>query len=427
MQMEDMILMSVDDHVVEPPDVFEHHLPEKYKDIAPRVHRQEDGSDQWEFLGIHIPNVGLNAVAGRPREEYGIDPTSFDEMREGCYDVHERVKDMSANGILSSLCFPSLPGFAGRLFAQIDDRDAALALLRAYNDWHIDEWCGAYPERFIPLSVPVIWDPELMADEVRRVARKGCHAVTFAENPVPLGYPSLHSDHWDPFWRACAEEGTIVCLHIGSSSQLATTAPDAPIDVMITLQPMNIVQAAADIIHSPVFKKFPDLKVALSEGGTGWVPYFLERLDHSYKVHHKWTGADFGDQLPSEVFMEHVLLCQISDEVGTELAREIGVDNITLEVDYPHSDSTWPESPELFWKEFQNANLTPEEINKISYENACRWFNFDPFSTRPKEKATVGALREEVAGHDVSIRPRGKGGGRGEPVRMSDFPSQDAE
>ncbi|MDP9336763.1 MAG: amidohydrolase family protein, partial [Actinomycetota bacterium] len=196
MRMDDMILVSVDDHVVEPPDLFEHHLPAKYKDIAPRIEHMPDGTDRWKFLDFDIPNVGLNAVAGRPPEEYGMDPTSFDELRPGTYDVKQRVLDMSANGVLGSLNFPSLPGFAGRLFAALDDKDAALALCRAYNDWHIEEWCGAAPDRLIPLAIPPIWDPAALADEVHRVEKAGCHAITFPENPVPLGLPSLHSDHW---------------------------------------------------------------------------------------------------------------------------------------------------------------------------------------------------------------------------------------
>ena len=291
MQMDDLIIVSVDDHVVEPPDMFERHLPAKYRDIAPHIVRKESGADVWQFHGMEVPNIGLNAVAGRPRDEYGIDPTSFDEIRDGCYDVSKRVMDMNANGVLGSLNFPSLPGFAGRLFGAMEDKDTAKVLAQAYNDWHIDEWCGSAPGRFIPLAIPMIWDPHALADEIHRVAKKGCHAVTFPENPEPLGLPSLHSDHWDPFWQACSDEGTIVCMHIGSSGKLVMTAPDAPIDVMIVLQPMNIVQCAADLIHSPVFKKFPDVTVALSEGGIGWIPYFLERLDHSYSVHKAWTGC----------------------------------------------------------------------------------------------------------------------------------------
>ena len=375
MKLDDMILVSVDDHVVEPPDLFERHLPAKYRDIAPRVVHEADGTDVWHFLDFEIPNVGLNAVAGRPREEYSINPTSFDELRPGCYDVAQRVLDMDANGLLGSLNFPSLPGFAGRLFAAMDDKDAALALNRAYNDWHIEDWCGAAPGRFIPLAVPPIWDAELIASEGHRVAKRGCRAITFPENPVPLGLPSLHDDSWDPVWKACSDESTVVCMHIGSSSKLAITAPDAPIDVMITLQPMNIVQAAADLIHSPVFKKFPGVTVALSEGGIGWIPYFLERLDHTYVTHKAWTGADFGKQLPSEVFMEHVILCFIEDEFGVRHAREIGADRICIETDYPHSDAIWPNAPEVLTAHFALTDLTDDEIDEMTHRNAIDFFH----------------------------------------------------
>src|SRR5947209_10366157 len=179
MRMEDMVIVSVDDHVVEPPDVFDDRLEARYRDLAPRLEHLDDGTDVWRFADVEIANVGLNAVAGRPKDEYGIDPTSFDELRPGTYDARERVKDMDANGVLGSLNFPSLPGFAGRLFGALDDKDAALAFCRAYNDWHIDEWCGYAPERFIPLAIPPIWDPQAIADEVHRVAKKGCHAITF--------------------------------------------------------------------------------------------------------------------------------------------------------------------------------------------------------------------------------------------------------
>ena len=219
-------------------------------------------------------------------------------------------------------------------------------MVRAYNDWHIEEWCGTYPGRFIPCSLPAIWDPDVLAAEVRRTAAMGAHAVTFSENPSKLGHPSFHSDSWDPFWQACSDEQVVVCLHIGSSSQLIVTAPDAPIDCLITLSPINIVQAAADLIWSPIFRKFPDLKVALSEGGIGWIPYLLERVDYSYGRHRAWTGQDFGDRLPSEVFNEHVLTCFIDDKFGVASREYLNMDHVMWECDYPHSDSTWPFSPE---------------------------------------------------------------------------------
>ncbi|MFV8165534.1 amidohydrolase family protein [Mycobacterium sp. 134] len=403
MNKDDMILISVDDHIVEPPDMFKNHLAKKYADEAPRLVHNPDGSDTWQFRDIVIPNVALNAVAGRPKEEYGLEPQGLDEIRKGCYNVDERVKDMNAGGILGSICFPSFPGFAGRLFAT-EDPEFSLALVQAYNDWHIDEWCGAYPARFIPMAIPVIWDAELCAAEVRRVSKKGVHALTFTENPAAMGYPSFHDDYWTPLWKALCDTNTVLNVHIGSSGKLAITAPDAPLDVMITLQPMNIVQAAADLLWSKPIKDYPDLKVGLSEGGTGWIPYFLERVDRTYEMHSTWTHQNFGGKLPSEVFREHFLTCFISDPVGVALRDKIGVDNICWEADYPHSDSMWPGAPEELWDVLTENNVPDDEINKMTHENAMRWYSFDPFSHIPREQATVGALRKAAEGHDVSIQ-----------------------
>jgi len=415
--LDDLIMVSVDDHVVEPPDLFEGRLPAKYQDLAPQFITRPDGTNAWRYEGQEIGNVALNAVAGRPPEEYGIEPTSFDELRPGCYDIDERVKDMDANGLLGSLCFPSFPQFCGQLFARTEDKDVALAMVRAYNDWHIDEWCGTHPGRFIPCSLPAIWEPEVLAAEVRRTAKKGAHAVTFSENPSKLGWPSLHSDHWDPFWTACSDENVVVCMHIGSSSQVVVTAPDAPMDVLITLTPMNIVQAAADLIWSPVLRKFGELKVALSEGGIGWIPYLLERLDYNYERHHRWTGQDFGDKLPSQVFNEHVITCFIDDHFGVASRAYLEMDNVCWECDYPHSDSTWPTAPETFMK--QMDGVSRPDVDRISHLNAMRHFSYDPFSVIPKDECTVGALRRKAAGHDVSIQARGRRGGDGPKATLA--------
>ena len=414
MRIEDLILVSVDDHVVEPPDMFERTLPSKWRDVAPRVVRREDGSDVWAYDGKEIPNIGLNAVAGRPPEEYGMEPTSFDELRPGCYDIDARVRDMDANGVLGSMCFPSFPNLCGQLFARSSDKEAALAILQAYNDWHIDDWCGSYPGRFIPLIIPPLWDPELMAAEVRRAAAKGCYAVSFSENPEKLKLPSLHNDHWDPFWQACSDEGTIVCLHIGSSSTLVLTSVEAPIDVLISLQPVNIVQAAADLLWSPVLRKFPELRVSLSEGGIGWIPYFLERMDWIYTRHHLWTGQDFGGKLPSEVFRERIVTCFIDDPVGVEIRHRVGIDTICWESDYPHSDSTWPTSPEYLMKQLDG--VSDEDVNAMTHLNAMRHFRFDPLAHRRRDECTVGALRASAA--DVDVTPRSVGR-RGDKPKMT--------
>ena len=402
MKLEDMILVSVDDHLCEPPDMFDKHLPARWKAEAPKIVRTDKGDDVWTFNGHTVANVGLNAVAGRPKEEYGMEPTSFDEMRPGCYDVHERIKDMNAAGVLGSMCFASMPGFGGRLFDTHPDKEFAKALVRAYNDWHIHEWCGAYPDRFIPMAQAMIWSAEETAAEIRRVAELGCHSVAFTENPVPLGGPSWHEGYWDPVLEACCDTDTVLSIHLGSSGQLVVTAPDAPMDVMIQCQPMNISTAAADLLWSTIPRRFPKLKIALSEGGTGWIPYFLDRADGTYDTHHNWTGQDFGDLKPSDVFRRNFLTCFIKDPVGVKLRHEIGIRNITWEMDYPHSDSTWPEAPEAVFGELEG--VPDDEIDRITHLNAMEWYSYDPFQNLKREDCTVGALRAQAAGHDVGIK-----------------------
>jgi predicted TIM-barrel fold metal-dependent hydrolase len=406
MQRDDMVLISVDDHIVEPPTMFDAHWPQKYRDRRPVIVKTADGGDIWEFEGERAVSVGLNAVAGCPPDEYNLDPTEYAQMRPGCWSIDERIGDMNAAGVLAGLNFPSFPHFCGQYFTRIADKDIALAAVRAYNDWHIDEWHGSNPDRFIPLSIPPLWSVDAMAEEIRRVAAKGCHAVTFSENPSKLGLPSYHTDYWDPFLAACVEGAVTVCLHIGSSSSMTFTAPDAPPEVMIALTPINSLQAITDILYSGVFKRFPGLQVAMSEGGIGWIPYALERADYVYRHHHAWTKTDLGGKLPSELFYEHFWTCFIDDRAGIEMRHLVGADRIMWEMDYPHSDSTWPNAPEQLWENF--GDLPEEEIHGITHEHAMRAFSFDPFKHRAKEKATVAALRAEARGVDTSIKSMGR-------------------
>jgi predicted TIM-barrel fold metal-dependent hydrolase len=405
MRPDDMILVSVDDHVVEPPDMFRRHVPARWRERAPRVVHKKDGSDVWVYEGAQLPNIGLNAVAGRPPEEYGVEPTAYAQLRPGCYDVRERIRDMNANGVLASMCFPSFPSFCGQLWARTQDKELAAAMLRAYNDWHVDEWCGSHPGRFIPLALPAMWDPALAADEVRRVAKKGCHVVSFSENPEKLGYPSLHAEHWDPLWQACSDEGTVVAIHIGSAAGMTFTSMDSPVDVMITVQPIHIFSCAADLLWSRLLRRYPALKFALSEGGIGWIPYFLERADYVYSHHRTWTHQDFGGKLPSQVFREHIITCFIDDPVGIRNRHAIGVDNITWECDYPHSDTTWPNAPEILSRSLEG--VPDDEVDRISHANALRHFRLDAFAHRPRERCTVAALRSEARDVDLSLRSSG--------------------
>jgi predicted TIM-barrel fold metal-dependent hydrolase len=403
-----MILVSVDDHVIEPPSVFQNHIPKRWAERAPRlVFDAGTGMQNWTWEAGSAVTPFICAVVTLPPEEWGYDPSTLAEMRPGCWDVKQRVRDMDANGILASLCFPSFAGMCGSFFAACQDRALASAALQAYNDWHIDEWAGSHPGRFVPLALSPLWDPELAAQEVRRVARKGARAITFSEAPESFGYPSIHTGHWDPLFEACCDEGLALAIHIASSNMAAParTRSETPIEVFSTLPCWNALTCAAHLLWSKSLVRYPELKIALSEGGTSWIPGFLDRMERQFRLQ-KWMRSDLGGFTPTEMFRKHFLACFICDPSGLLLRDRVGIENIAFEVDYPHSDCSFPNSPEELWDHFVLAGCSDDEIAKITHENAARFFGLDLFAHVPREQATVAALRGRAGDVDLGIRSK---------------------
>lgn len=403
MHADDVILISVDDHIAEPADMFDAHVPAKYKEHAPRVETDERGIQQWWYGNLKGRNLGLNAVAGKSPEFFNIDASRYDEMRPGCFDVHERVRDMNAGGQLAGLNFPNWTGFSGQVLNQGPDADINEIMIKAYNDWHIDEWCGAYPDRFIPCGMLPLFDVERAAKEVKRLADKGCHAVTYSENPEALNMPSIHSGYWDPLFAACVENDTVLACHLGSSSRAAATSTDAPAGVAMSVSSASTVYTLVDLVWATFWERFPTLKFSLTEGDIGWIPYFLWRSEHIRDRHSGWTKHDFSKTGgPTQIFRDHLLVCFIKETVGPELLHHFNIDNVCWESDYPHSDGTWPNAPEEIVKTL--AGCSDDVINKITHENAMKHYHFDPFATRPRELCTAKALRAESPDVDVVTR-----------------------
>ena len=370
-------VISVDDHLIEPPDIFEGRVPARFRDVVPRVQERPDGAEVWVLDGREIATVGLAAAVGRPSASWNEEPARFDEIRRGCWDVDARVADMEIAGIERSLCFPSaLPGFAGRRFARLRDQDLGLALVRAWNDWYLDEWYGKHPDRFILLQLAWLGSPEVAAEEVYANAARGFRAVTFSENPASHGLPSLHTGYWDPFLRACAETGTVVCLHVGSSSWSPVAAPDAPMVEYSTLFPVSAIAAVADWVWSGVLARYPALRIALSEGGIGWVPMIFERLD--YALEHALQGVTPWEEdiSASELARRSMWFCTVDEPSGFKLREEIGIEKIMVESDYPHSDSSWPDTQEVLRRNL--SDLTPTEIELVTHKNAEELFSLVP-------------------------------------------------
>jgi predicted TIM-barrel fold metal-dependent hydrolase len=370
----DAKIISVDDHVIEHPRVWLDRLPARYADVAPRIVKLPDGNDTWLYEGRQSGNFALNAVAGKHPREFGMDPRSYTDMLPGCYSIADRIKDMDTDGVWAQLCFPNFGGFAGSTFHAAKDKELAKLCISAYNDFILDEWCAYAPERQIPLVMVPFWDVEASVKEIERTAARGAKSVTFIEAPHKIGLPSYHTDHWDPIFRICEEAQLPLSMHFGSGGMPKGLAPDGDLAISIALFGVNSMMTTVDLLFSDVFYKFPGLKVALSEGGIGWMPYILERVDCSWGRHKYWCDIN-PDRLPSELFREHVYGCFIADRSGIEQRHRIGIDNILFESDYPHSDCNWPHTRKMLAEAL--ADVPDDEARKIAELNARDLYHFE--------------------------------------------------
>jgi len=388
-------IVSLDDHVVEPPDVWTKRLPAKYRDVGPHIvmappgtpvldggtYREAPGTEgdpvAWWFYEDQQYSVKrLIAAAGYPAEEIGFDAITFDQMRPGCWQPQARLDDMTMNHVEASLAFPNYPRFCGQIFLKGEDKELARLCVEAYNDWQVEEWCAGSGGRLIPLCLIPLWDVELAAAEVRRNAARGVRAVAFSELPPWLGLPSIHSGYWDPFFAACAETDTVVAMHIGSGTKTINSSDDAPDAVQAVNMFANSALSLIDFLFSGVLVRFPQLKLLYAEAQIGWIPYVLERVDDVWDVHRGWSQSQRNvSEPPSQYYYRQVVSCFFKDGVGVENLDRVGRDNIAFETDYPHQDSTWPNTHQVAKELF--GQLEAETVHKIVRGNAIRFLGLE--------------------------------------------------
>ena len=379
-------VISVDDHLIEPGNMFQGRLPAKLQDRAPHVVTTPEGDEVWEFEGKRYNEVALNANAGRRFSKPGDEPKRYDQIRRGCYDVHARVSDMDINGVWASMNFPSrITGFCGTVYAMCTDRELGLATMRAWNDWMFEEWYSPYPDRIIPLGLTYMTDPKEGAKEIRRNAERGFRAVSMPERPQCIGLPSLFSGYWDPIVEACADTDTAISLHAGNtgvydlgdvsaggnyaSDHLGLGIAHARLEVGLALFPQLALCAATEWLFSGYPARFPSIKITLAEGGIGWVAMLLDRLDQM--IDRRGIQNRFSER-PSEMLKRNFWFCTIEDPSTIDTRYRIGVENIMVEVDFPHSDGTWPDTQCAI--EEAMGHLPAEELRAICCENAARVF-----------------------------------------------------
>ena len=391
------MIVSADDHVVEPADLWTSRLPARYREQGPRVVRKRiepierprlnfaitesdegEWADIWCYEDRQAPLMMQAAAVGFDHDEVVTRAVTFDEIRPGCYDPSARIQDMNQAGIEGQLCFPNLEPvrFCGQGFVAAEDKELAKLCVQAYNDFILDEWCGSEPSRLISCGIVPLWDVELAVEEAVSTATRGMKALCFSEAPAQLGLPSLHTGYWDPLFATCEESGIVLMIHIGSSSRIVLPSEDAPSGENNILITLNATSALVDWLFSGILVRCPELKVVLAECQIGWIPYYLQRLDEIWEVHRGLMASEVArvPDPPSSYFARNMYATFFSDPFGLRNIDKIGVDNVLAETDYPHSDSTWPISRAFLQEQTVAAGLTSEQTEKIARGNAMRLF-----------------------------------------------------
>lgn len=380
-------IISVDDHIQEPPTLWTDRLPSKYADSAPQVHREEvtytnskgvtakGWSDVWYYADQRFESVAEYAAAGAPPDTLDSQPITFEEMRPGTYIAADRILDMDTDHVEKSLGFPNgWVRFCGQRFLHGDDRELALLCVQAYNDFLVEEWSGPSGGRLLGAGIIPLWDAKLAADEVRRNAARGIKAVAFSELPTRLGLPSIYSGYWDPFIEACDETGTVICMHIGSSSTSAKSSDDAPRGVAALCNFTNSALSMSDWLLSGIVAARPNIRLMYSEAQAGWIPFLMARLDRKWHEGYAAYGItkEALPELPSTYFENQIFACVTDDPAAIMFMERFGSDNLCYETDYPHPDGSFPHSESTARKLF--SELSPDNIYKIVRGNAERLF-----------------------------------------------------
>ena len=393
-------IISVDDHVTEPPDLWTSRLPSRLRERGPHVRRGRvktspdtlrgktqyeaaDGKigDYWVFdgepVGVLTPITHAVGFEGKKIEHT---PLTYDEIHPGAWKQAVRLQDMTSNHVEASLCFSNaFSGYCGQLYLRHPDKELGLACIQAYNDWMIDDWCsGDGRGRLIPLIKIPLWDAGLAAAEVRRCAARSAISVSFCENPHELALPSIYTGHWDPFFEACAETRTCISMHIGSSGKIPTTAPEAPYMMTSILMFVDSMTSTLDYILAGVFERFPTLKIAYSEGQIGWLPYAVRRADKVWAAKDKEAyGYKRTPRPPSSYVKGHVYGCIFDDDTALICRDLIGMGQIMMEVDYPHSACAFPNVVEVANGLADTAGLNDHERYRLFRGNAIEAYGLE--------------------------------------------------
>ena len=354
-------LICADSHVNPPPTLWAEYLPAALRDQAPRIERSDEG-DFEVFEGQRKPLIGLSAMAGRKPEDFSLTIRRLEEMPAGGHDPAARLEDMDKDHLQAAVIYGGGP-------LPTQQAELRRASYSAYNDWLAD-FCSHAPERLLGVAYLPCDSPEDAIAEVRRTAARGLRTCVIPRFP-PEG--EWADPKWDGLWRAILDAGWAVSIHTGGRGRQQEAPRFDPTGFLsdMLMNKFAMGDAVSHFIVSGLLGRYPELQLVLVEGQLGWIPFAQYFLDHIWEKHRYWLKCELPEP-PSTYFRRQVHATFMEDPVGLRNRDLIGVDNIMWSSDYPHTETTWPNSFELTrqW----TGDFPEEERRKILFENARRLY-----------------------------------------------------
>ncbi|HEX6513758.1 MAG TPA: amidohydrolase family protein [Chloroflexota bacterium] len=360
-----MRLISVDDHVQEPPDLWTKRLGSR----GPRVERAAGGTERW-LLGDEVLAGGRLAQAAAFMPDGG-EPARWDQVPAAAYSPQARLEAMDAAGIEYSVLYPTVAGLAGQAFGHLQDAELELACVQTYNDWLVEEWAGA-SKRFIPQCIVPLWPPEAAVAEIRRCVAMGHRGVIFPAVPHDLRrLPHVAEADYEPLWTFCEELAVPLCLHAGASSGLQNTPPGGlPRTLADALdavtKPVSSVYVLNLFLFSRILLRHPNLRLVLAESALSWAMLDLEWADHQFE--HDGLAQEGYDLRPSEMFHRQVFLTSWFDEVAPFVSY-LGAENVLWSTNLPLATSPWPAVQQTMGRCLKG--LAEEQRDAVLWKNAA--------------------------------------------------------
>ncbi len=364
-------LISVDDHVQEPPDLWTSRLSKaKWGDRIPHVEQASDGSERWVLDGQVVLD-GHVADVGAIMPDRNHEPRRWDEVPAAAYRPAERLKAMEADGVDYSVLYPTVAGHAGETFGRLTDPELELACVQAYNDWLIDEW-GAASDRFVPQCIVPLWPAEAAVAEIRRAVGRGHRGVIYPGMPMHLrDVPHINGSEYNPIWSVCEELGVPLCLHAGASTRLQYASreglsPALADALSAATRPVSSVYMITHFSFSKTLIEHPKLRVVMGESALSWGMLYMEWADHQFE--HDGLPREGYEMKPSEMFKRQCFFTSWFDNVAP-YADFYGYDRILWSTNYPLATSTWPRTRETVTRCLEG--VPPAERDRVLWGNAA--------------------------------------------------------